>query len=250
MLRIDDQWFAWAHGRLLPEAERGRWRDYDPLEFYTYPTSLPELLPLDEATAARLHQYVRDEVDHPRRRSEAFLSQLLDAGSRADTESHVVTMEVAGFTVTVHEALKDPLTRVSDDLWALRRRDPEVAAFLRGLAEMNGYNYRFVEGTRSRSLHSYGLAVDLIPRTYGHLQTYWLWAQNHTPTWWMIPYDQRWMVPQAVVEVFERQGFVWGGKWLFFDTMHFEYRPDLVRSARARIPLGPARWGDLPPVDD
>ncbi len=250
MLRIDDQWFAWAHGRLLPETERGEWRDYDPLEFYTYPTSLPELSPLDGATAARLHQYVRDEVDHPRRRSEAFLSQLLDAGSRSQTEAHVVTMEVAGFTVTVHEALKDPLTRVSDDLWALRRRDPEVAAFLRGLAEMNGYNYRFVEGTRSRSLHSYGLAVDLIPRTYGRLQTYWLWAQNRTPTWWMIPYDQRWMVPRAVVEVFERQGFVWGGKWLFFDTMHFEYRPDLVRSARARIALGPVRWGDLPPVDD
>ena len=115
---------------------------------------------------------------------------------------------------------------------------------------MNGYNYRFVEGTRSRSLHSYGLAVDLIPRSYGRLQTYWLWALNRTSTWWTIPYDQRWMVPQPVVEAFERQGFVWGGKWLFFDTMHFEYRPDLVRSARARIALGPARWGDLPSEDD
>jgi hypothetical protein len=23
-------------------------------------------------------------------------------------------------------------------------------------------------------------------------------------------------------------GFIWGGKWLFFDTMHFEYRPEIL----------------------
>ncbi len=34
-------------------------------------------------------------------------------------------------------------------------------------------------------------------------------------------------MPPTVL-VFERQGFVWGGKWFFFDTMHFEYRPELL----------------------
>jgi hypothetical protein len=28
------------------------------------------------------------------------------------------------------------------------------------------------------------------------------------------------------VEIFERHGFIWGGKWGHFDTMHFEYRPE------------------------
>ncbi len=251
MLRIGDQWFAWAHGRMLPEDQKDHWQEYAAQEFYDYPLSLPELVPLDEATAAHLRLYVQDELAHPPRRSEEFLSRLLEAGNRAQTEAHVVKMEVAGFTVTVHEVLKDPLTRVSDELWALRDRDPQVAAFLRGLSEMNGYNYRFVEGTRSRSYHSYGMAVDLIPRSYGRKQPYWLWAMNRTPDWWTIPYEQRWMVPAAVVEAFERGGFVWGGKWLFFDTMHFEYRPDLLRSAReqARTQTGPAQWGDVPPLN-
>jgi hypothetical protein len=40
------------------------------------------------------------------------------------------------------------------------------------------------------------------------------------------------MVPDAVVAAFERHGFVWGGKWLFFDTMHFEYRPEILILAR------------------
>jgi len=28
--------------------------------------------------------------------------------------------------------------------------------------------------------------------------------------------------------VFERHGFIWGGRWWHYDTMHFEYRPELL----------------------
>jgi hypothetical protein len=41
------------------------------------------------------------------------------------------------------------------------------------------------------------------------------------------------MPPAAVIGAFEKQGFVWGGKWLFFDTMHFEYRPEILLMAHA-----------------
>ncbi|MEJ2663631.1 MAG: M15 family metallopeptidase, partial [Spirochaetia bacterium] len=27
---------------------------------------------------------------------------------------------------------------------------------------------------------------------------------------------------------FEKYGFIWGGKWYHYDTMHFEYRPELL----------------------
>jgi hypothetical protein len=97
---------------------------------------------------------------------------------------------------------------------------------------MNGYNYRFVDGTRTRSYHSYGLAIDLIPRSYGGRHPYWRWAMSREPDWWAVPYERRWMPPLPLVETFERHGFVWGGKWLFFDTMHFEYRPEVLLLAR------------------
>ena len=32
----------------------------------------------------------------------------------------------------------------------------------------------------------------------------------------------------AALEIFERHGFIWGGKWYHYDTMHFEYRPELL----------------------
>jgi hypothetical protein len=31
-----------------------------------------------------------------------------------------------------------------------------------------------------------------------------------------------------VVKAFEAYGFIWGGKRMFFDTMHFEYRPGIL----------------------
>ena len=44
----------------------------------------------------------------------------------------------------------------------------------------------------------------------------------------LIPLSQRWMPPKAVVDIFEQHGFVWGGKWVLWDTIHFEYRPELL----------------------
>ncbi|MFY4861157.1 M15 family metallopeptidase, partial [Aliarcobacter butzleri] len=35
-------------------------------------------------------------------------------------------------------------------------------------------------------------------------------------------------IPLEIVEIFEKYGFIWGGRWYHFDTMHFEYRPELL----------------------
>jgi hypothetical protein len=31
-----------------------------------------------------------------------------------------------------------------------------------------------------------------------------------------------------VIRAFEEQGFIWGGRWARYDTMHFEYHPELL----------------------
>ena len=35
-------------------------------------------------------------------------------------------------------------------------------------------------------------------------------------------------IPQEIVDAFEAEGFIWGGRWAHYDTMHFEYRPELT----------------------
>ena len=88
---------------------------------------------------------------------------------------------------------------------------------------------RNIAGTRTRSYHAYGLAVDLVPLSYEGKHMYWRWSRVHNRDGWSrIPMSRRWMPPQKVVESFEGQGFVWGGKWSRFDNIHFEYRPEII----------------------
>ena len=232
---VKGSWFFWAHGRILAEPDRADWQRYAPFRFYPYPLGgLPPLPRLDARTTARLKKALEEARVHPPRRSEAFLERLYDAASGSETRGNIVTVDFLGFKVEVHRRIAEPLAAVAAECQVLRRMDPAADSFFAGLSEVDGFNYRDVAGTATRSYHGYGLALDLIPRSYGGKAPYWRWVMQKTDQWWMTPYDRRWMVPLSIVAVFEKHDFVWGGKWLFFDTMHFEYRPEILILAREK----------------
>lgn len=231
-LRIDGNWYFWAHGRLLPEELRQSWEEYASYRFYSYSRKLPPIPKLDEETKIRLKERLEQSAANPPERHEAFLGDLYRAGTRAQTEARIVTVNLIGFEVRVHEQIAEPLEAVNSALEALVETDPGVWRFVQGLRGVAGYNWRQIAGTRSRSYHSYAVAIDLAPKSFGGRHTYWRWALSQTDEWYAIPYERRWMVPLQIVEVFEEQGFIWGGKWFFFDTMHFEYRPEILILAK------------------
>jgi hypothetical protein len=61
-----------------------------------------------------------------------------------------------------------------------------------------------------------------------------LWSSKIVRDWGDIPLSKRWHPPEQVIEAFEENGFIWGGKWHRFDTVHFEYRPEILSLARYR----------------
>jgi hypothetical protein len=75
------------------------------------------------------------------------------------------------------------------------------------------------------SMHAFAAAIDISTAT----TDYWLWNE---PVDGRYPYRNK--VPFEIVEVFERHGFIWGGKWYHYDTMHFEYRPELFLASGKR----------------
>jgi hypothetical protein len=234
-LRIDQTWYYWSRGRLLPAELRERWNDFASYRFYSYPLLfLPPLPTLDEEDRRQLKERLERSDADPPRRHEAFLGQLYRAGNREQTEKRIATVSFLGFRLSIHEDVLPALRGVERRLRRRAQADPEVRRFLDSLRGVAGYNWRPIAGQRSRSYHSYGIAVDLMPKSYRGLHTYWRWAVPDNERWYAIPYGQRWMVPEAVVQAFEEEGFVWGGKWFFFDTMHFEYRPEILILARQR----------------
>jgi hypothetical protein len=44
----------------------------------------------------------------------------------------------------------------------------------------------------------------------------------------LLPQSCLWTPPEQVVKLFYEEGFIWGGHWDKYDTMHFEYRPELI----------------------
>ena len=55
---------------------------------------------------------------------------------------------------------------------------------------------------------------------------YWLWSNPKCSETDKIRYVNR--IPKEIVKVFEKYGFIWGGRWYHYDTMHFEYRPEFL----------------------
>ena len=103
-----------------------------------------------------------------------------------------------------------------------------VKQWINSIKSIDGWNWRNISATESRSYHAYGAAIDFLPKSPGGLETYWLWTSRTTPEWWAVPYSKRLQPPEEVIKAFESFGFIWGGKWRYYDTMHFEYRPEIL----------------------
>ncbi|MFZ1323176.1 MAG: M15 family metallopeptidase [Ignavibacteria bacterium] len=104
----------------------------------------------------------------------------------------------------------DSLEKVAEELSQL------PGEFQKYLKNIGGtFVWRNIAGTDRLSNHSFGTAIDINTK----YSDYWKWNNN-------VTYINR--IPIEIAEVFEKYGFIWGGKWYHYDTMHFEFRPELT----------------------
>jgi hypothetical protein len=132
----------------------------------------------------------------------------------AAAQVHVLFL---GMAVRVHRIIVPALERVAARLKDART-NPKLAPFLRRLS--GGFAARTIAGTDRKSAHAFGIALDLDKS----MSDYWRWQKG--------PLRWRNRIPQEIVDAFEAEGFIWGGRWWHYDTMHFEYRPELVGPGR------------------
>lgn len=161
--------------------------------------------------------------------SKAIFNAIYDATTRRTTEQHIKQLKFLGYYPNVHEYLHPKLHRIEKRIYALSEKNPEVKKFLAELGSVEAYNWREIRDSNTRSFHSYGIAIDILPRGWGKKIVYWGFEKaNGNADWMLIPVSKRWMPPKEVIDIFEDEGFIWGGYWAVWDNMHFEYHPELV----------------------
>lgn len=110
-------------------------------------------------------------------------------------------------------------TKISEEL----DEHPEWVKYLKDPA--GTFTWRTISGTNRLSTHSFGITIDINTA----FSNYWQWDNKE----WKqkgedVDLTYRNRIPLGIVKIFEKHGFIWGGRWYHYDTMHFEYRPELL----------------------
>jgi len=159
------------------------------------------------------------DADPGRFRNAAFFAKMYGNCAKGEVAPHLVAVNWLpkswGKTVRITSVngVDAQLRAVSAEVDALPERIKRAAYPSAGT-----YNCRAVADTGQPSPHGYGIAIDLNTA----FSDYWYWRRHDGA----IAYRNR--MPEQIVAIFEKHGFIWGGKWYHYDTMHFEYRPELL----------------------
>lgn len=145
------------------------------------------------------------------------LFKLMYGNNENEVRKNLVDVDWFGATVAFSKinGASDSLKSVAKEI----ETHPELKPYLKSSGT---FYWRKVRGANRLSAHSYGIAID-VGVSYSD---YWLWKNKGKSETDTILYANR--MPRSLTEIFERHGFIWGGRWYHYDTMHFEFRPEIL----------------------
>ena len=210
----DDRQIVWRDGTTMPVDDGVANKPYEAM---LRNASILDQLRLPYMHGATPQPAVNE--DPGRFRNEAFFKKMYGDCNAGEVKKNLVTITWLprswgkAVQVTRVNGIADRLKKISAEIDDLK---PEIKAAAYPIAGV--LSCRPVADTGKMSMHGYAAAIDLNLK----YSDYWLWAGKAK----MIPYKNR--MPREIVDIFERHGFIWGGKWYHYDTMHFEFRPELL----------------------
>ncbi len=203
----DANYLYWKDGTKMIWDDNKKKTFDDMLEF----PDLEDMMSIEYPSGRKWDSPPLKNFDPGRIRNEDFFKKMYGR-TEGDVRKNCVTIDWFGTPVLVSKVnnLDEELKQVMKDLQKL------PAEFHKYFTRTGGtFYWRFIKNTERLSAHSFGAAIDINTE----YSDYWEWSKD-------LKYKNR--IPIEIVEVFEKHGFIWGGKWYHYDTMHFEYRPELL----------------------
>jgi hypothetical protein len=166
------------------------------------------IVPVDTSDAGK--------IDDPGRVRVAELFLATYGATRDEVQQRLVPVSFFGVRWAFHERAAPALRRVVERLKVQLQTNQRLLPFLKNIG--GTWSWRRIARSKNLSAHAWGIAIDLnVERS-----AYWRWTFRGQPLKWKN------RIPQEIVDAFEAEGFIWGGRWVHYDTMHFEYRPELL----------------------
>jgi hypothetical protein len=189
---------------------------YDDKEEKTFEQKLenPDIEDMFELSYKAFEPITPPQDDVGRVRNEDFFKKLYGANQEEIRNNLVKLTWIDGQTLYFNKR-QGASKQLQKIITKLQKLPKEYQRYITNIA--GTYNHRTIAGTNRLSAHSFGIAIDLNVKE----SAYWKWDKK---------YNFRNNFPQEIVDIFEEHGFIWGGRWYHYDTMHFEYRPELFFS--------------------
>lgn len=159
--------------------------------------------------------------DPGRIRNEDFFKQMY---GKSEAEVRKNLIDVVWCPKLVNKKIKitsvNGIDKIVKKLSAELDQHPEFQKYIINIG--GTFNWRKISGTNRLSTHSFGMTIDINVK----YSNYWQWDCNCKNEDAKLSIKNR--IPKKLVQIFEKHGFIWGGNWYHYDTMHFEYRPELL----------------------
>lgn len=220
-LIIKDNLITFKNGATLPIGTVSNMPFTKKIENPSVADQLSQIYPLD-------FRIPKQYEDAGRIRNDEFFKQIY-GNSKQSVEKNLVSIhwKPTGKNIQFNKqnGASIQLEKVGNEI----AKNPELIPYV--AKSLGSFNWRYIAGTKRLSGHSFGIAIDFeLPK---NLHKYWRWDGCKSEDK-ICPYPKQLIADpklNEVVKIFEKHGFIWGGKWASYDSPHFEYRPELLISA-------------------
>jgi len=152
--------------------------------------------------------------DSGRFRNDELLKKLYGKDKKS-IEKNLINLKWVDGSIILFNKKQNAAKKLEKVIIELKKLPTRYMKYIQNIA--GTYVYRYIAGTSRLSTHSYGIGIDINIKE----SNYWKWDKDKI-------FKNK--IPKEIIDIFERYGFIWGGRWYHYDTMHFEYRPELFDS--------------------
>ncbi len=226
----DGKVYYWADGKILPESVLPEAEKYTRYQIYPYNINgrFPESYTEEMIEKLRVKKLDCKKKKLTPGEEGSLYKELFAITSKKSAKKQLTEVKLSGHYITIHNTLAEKIRSIDSRINELAKTDTEVRSYLKNISSIQAFNWRKIAGSDRMSNHCYGIAIDILPKKYWKKTIYWSWEQEKNDNWMLLPQSSLWAPPDSVVKIFLSEGFIWGGNWDRYDTMHFEYRPELL----------------------